>query len=108
MLWRSIVALGALLILMPMLADPAPAQRLFDRDRDRGGGWGRDRDGDRRNDDWELLGSTRIGGFGVDRDVIDVGRHEGRFEKIGLEARDGSIFVLELIVVYGNNEAQRI
>ena len=37
------------------------------------------------------LGSTRIGGFGVDRDVIDVGRREGRFEKIGLEAREAGL-----------------
>jgi hypothetical protein len=107
MFWRTILALGALLLLMPMVVDPASAQPR-DRDRDRGG----DRDdggrGDRRDGDWELLGSTRIRGMGVDRDVIDVGRREGRFEKIGLEARDGTTYVIEVVVAYANNEVQRI
>ncbi|HEY7670041.1 MAG TPA: hypothetical protein VH852_05320 [Hyphomicrobium sp.] len=120
MTWRSIVAsvavpLGALLVMVPLVLDEAHAQRPGDRDRGgdgergpgvRGGGPGPG--GERRKDDWELLGSTRVGGFGVDRDVIDVGRREGRFEKLGLEARDGSVFVLDLIVVYGNDEIERI
>jgi hypothetical protein len=112
MTWRSVAAflaapIGALLVMAPLLANDALAQRP-DRDRDRGADRGR-HDADRnRNDDWELLGSTRIGGFGVDRDTIDVGRKEGRFEKVALEAKEGALFVLELTVVYGNNETERI
>ncbi len=37
-----------------------------------------------------------------------MGRHEGRFEKLGLEAREGPVLVLEVMVVYGNNETERI
>ena len=105
MFWRTMLALGALLLLMPMAVDPASAEP---RDRDRGG----DRDdrgrGDRRDGDLELLGSTRVGGMGVDRDVIDVGRGEGRFQKLVLAARENSVFVIELNVVYANNENQLI
>jgi hypothetical protein len=110
MSWRLIGApLLALLVTLPLVADEALAQRPGDRDRDRGADRGRGPDGgDRRKDDWELLGSTRVGGFGVDRDVIDVGRREGHFEKLSLEARDGSVLVLEVVVIYGNNEIERI
>jgi len=112
MTWRSVAAflaapIGALLVMAPLLANDALAQRP-DRDRDRGADRGRQDADHNRNDDWELLGSTRIGGFGVDRDTIDVGRKEGRFEKVALEAKEGELFVLELTVVYGNNETERI
>jgi len=104
MLWRSIMAPLLALLVIPLFADAASAQRP---DRDRGG----DRDDRGRGDrgaDWELLGSTRVGGFGVDRDVIDVGRGEGRFERIVIEAKDSPVFLLEINVVYGNDEVQRI
>lgn len=113
MKWRSMVApLVALLITVPVFTIEAAAQRPGDRDRgfDRGapgadrGGPGADRD---RREEWEFLGSTRIGGIGVDRDVIDIGRREGRFARIGLEARGGSVFVLEIMVFYANDEVQR-
>jgi hypothetical protein len=55
-----------------------------------------------------LLGSTRVGGIGVDRDVIDVGRHEGRFSAISIEAMESPIFVLGVTVVFGNDEVQQI
>jgi hypothetical protein len=111
MVWRSVAAfivapLGALLVMAPLLADDALAQR-HDRDRDRGADRGRGPDrGDRGQ--WELLGSTRIGGFRIDRDTIKVGRDEGRFARIGLQVREGSVRLLEVVVVYGNNEVQRI
>lgn len=112
MLWRSFMAPLLALLVFPLLADVASAQPR-DRDGDRGSdrgdrGRGDDR-GDRdRGGDWELLGSARIGGFGVDRDVIDVGRREGRFESIGLQARGNDVFVIDVNVVYGNDEVQRI
>ena len=94
MTWRSAAAfvaapLGALLLTLPLvLSDAALAQRP---DRD----------------EWESLGSVRVGRMRVDRDVIDVGRREGRFEKLGLQARRGSVNVLELVVVYGNDDTER-
>jgi len=111
MTWRSVAAfiaapLGALLVMAPLLFDEAQAQRP-DRDH-RGADRGRGPDGgDQGKDDWQLLGSTRIGGFGVDRDVIRVGLKEGRFEKISVEARKGSVFLMELVVVYGNDKTER-
>jgi len=113
MTWRTIVAsivapAAALLVLAPLVfGDSAFAQHP--RDHDRGADRGRGPEGgDRRADDWQLLGSTRIGGFGVDHDSIGVGRRDGRFRRIGLEAKEGSLFLLQVSIVYGNNEVQRI
>jgi hypothetical protein len=104
MFWRTMLALGALLLLMPMAADPASAQP---RHRDRGG----DRDdrgrGDRRDGDWELLGQQSVG-FGVDRDVIRVGRREGRFEKIALAVKDNDVEILDLKVFFHRGPPQDI
>lgn len=107
MSWRSIVAaLTALLVAMPLLAGEASAQRP-DRDRagDRGG---RDSDRARGGSEWELLGTRRIGRFGMDRDAIEVGRRDGKFRSIGVQAKEGSVFVAEISVTYGNGEVQRI
>jgi hypothetical protein len=70
----------ALLIATTFIAAAAAQPR--DRDRDRG-------PGPDRGDNWQLLGSTRVRGFGADRDVIDVGRREGQFENIALQVRGG-------------------
>ena len=113
MLWRSIMAPLLALLVIPLGADMASAQG---RDRDRGPpGFDRDRDrdfdrgpGPDRGDNWQLLGSTRVGGFGEDRDVIDVGRREGQFENIALQVRGGAANIIEVSVIYGNNDAQRI
>jgi len=50
---------------------------------------------------WELLGSQKVS-FGVDRDVIRVGRREGQFRAIKLRVQDNDIEVLDLKVVYAN------
>jgi hypothetical protein len=55
-----------------------------------------------------LLGSTRVGGIGVDRDTIDVGRRDHRFARIGLEAAESPVFVVGVTVVFGNDEIQQI
>lgn len=94
MFWRLMMAPLLALFAFSMLVDTASAQP---RDRDRG-----------RGDDWQLLGSTRIGGFGADRDVIDVGRREGQFENLALQVRGGAANIIEVNVIFGNNEAQRI
>lgn len=98
-MWRRVClfALSAV-CLLGLAAGDASAQRR-DRDRDR------DRGGDRA--EWELLGSQTVG-FRVDRDVIQVGRREGRFTRIALEARGNDIFVMDLKVVFLNNEVQDI
>ena len=64
------------------LGTAAPVQLAAERgpgggfdSRDRGpdrGDRGPDRGGS--NSDWQLLGSARVGGLGVDHDVVDVGR----------------------------------
>ncbi len=48
----------------------------------------------------ELLGTQKIG-FAVDRDVLRVGRKEGRFRRIALRALDNDIEILDMKVFYG-------
>jgi len=57
-----------------------------------------------RLDGWELLGATRIGGSGFDRDEINVGKRRGHFEKSRVRARSNGVYVRSLRVVYGNDE----
>lgn len=67
-----------------------------------------DAQGHRGHDDrWELLGCERVGNR-PDFDVIRVGRREGRFKAIQLEARGNSISVLDLKVVYANGAPDNI
>jgi len=107
MSWRSIVAvMAALLLALPAFVEQATAQRPGERPHagDRGG-----KDVERgASDNWQLLGSKRVGFFRFDRDVIDVGRGEGQFRAIALMAREGPVGVREITVVYGNDEVQRI
>lgn len=88
MIWRStVVLLAAILVSMVGINSAAFAQRL---------------------DGWELLGATRIGGFGFDLDEIDVGKRKGRFESIRVRARSNNVFVRGLRVVFTNGESQDI
>lgn len=57
-------------------------------------------------DDWELLGTEKVD-FRRDRDIIRVGRKEGRFEALRLAVKDGDVQVREMTVVYGNGDKQR-
>lgn len=52
---------------------------------------------------WEALGTQRVG-FLTDRDVIRVGRQDGRFKSIKLKVRDNDIEIVDLKVVYGNGQ----
>src|ERR1700693_4191124 len=118
MFCRYILAPLAALLLLPALLSPAAAQGRGDWDRgaprdpglprDGQGDWNRGEQRDNRQGDWVMLGSTRVGGIGVDRDVIDVGRREGRFARISIEATESPIFVVGVTVVYGNDEMQQI
>jgi hypothetical protein len=56
-----------------------------------------------RAENWELLGEKRVA-FIADRDVIVVGRHEGRFRKLRLAVHDNNIHLDRLVVIYGNGE----
>jgi len=87
-MWRKFVLCALAACLAGWMAGDASAQR---RDRDR--------------DDWELLGTQTVG-FRVDRDVIRVGRGEGPFTRIALEARENDIFLMDLKVVFLNGQVQ--
>lgn len=50
---------------------------------------------------WEQLGCRSVG-FLVDKDVIKVGRQEGRFKAIRLRVTGNKIFMQDLKVVYAN------
>lgn len=56
---------------------------------------------------WEPLGCQTVG-FLVDRDVIKVGRREGRFKAIRLEVSGNDVFVNDLKVIYGNGQPDDI
>ena len=52
---------------------------------------------------WEQLGCQSVG-FIKDRDLINVGRKEGRFTAIRLKVSRNKVFFEEVKVVYGNGE----
>jgi len=56
----------------------------------------------RRGDNWVELGCQQVSFIGKDRDSIRVGKREGRFKAIRLEARNNDVEVLDLKVVYSN------
>jgi hypothetical protein len=95
-MWLRAGLVALSLLFANLLAGDAWAQRDRDRDRDRG--FGRD---------WELLGTQTVG-FNVDRDVVQVGRREGRFTRIALEVQENDIFLLDLKVVFMNGQVQDI
>lgn len=61
---------------------------------------------DNRNE-WELLGSAQIG-TRVERDVIEVGRREGRFRTIGFSVDGGDARIEGLKIVYTGGEADDV
>jgi hypothetical protein len=61
----------------------------------------------RRDSDWTDLGCQTVS-FRVDRDVLRVGRRDGRFSAIRLHARGGDVEMLDLKVVYGNGQPDDI
>ena len=52
----------------------------------------------------DVLFGVQDVGFGVDRDVIKVGRDYGKFDKIRLRVLDNDIFIQEMRVVYSNGD----
>jgi hypothetical protein len=65
------------------------------------------RDGGPRRDVWVQLGCQSVG-FTVDRDVIRVGRREGRFKAIRLKASGSTVNMISLRVVYANGEPDNL
>ncbi|MGE0701389.1 MAG: DUF2541 domain-containing protein [Hyphomicrobiaceae bacterium] len=52
----------------------------------------------------DVLFGVQDVGFGIDRDVIKIGREFGKFDKIRLRVLDNEIFLNELRVVYSDGE----
>lgn len=52
---------------------------------------------------WEQLGCQKVG-FIKDKDVINVGRKEGRFTAIRLRVSGNKVHLLDLKVIYGNGQ----
>ena len=62
----------------------------------------------RRDGRWVELGCKEVSFLGVDRDTIRVGRREGRFKAIRLEARGNDVEMIDLKVIYANGEPDDI
>lgn len=60
-----------------------------------------------RNPRWELLGTQDVG-FVVDKDVVRVGRKDGRFSAIQLRVKGNDVHFMDLKVVYGNGQTEDI
>ncbi len=58
--------------------------------------------------DWERLATRRIGFFVIRRDVIDIERNEGRFDKLGIRVSRGDIFLATVQIVYGNGKVETL
>ena len=56
---------------------------------------------------WEQLGCKPVD-FGIDRDVIRVGRDEGRYNQLMLSVEENPVEFYEVRVVYGNGEQQSL
>ena len=50
---------------------------------------------------WDELGCKKVG-FLVDKDVVKVGRSEGRFKAIRLKVMGNKVHMMDLKVVYAN------
>ena len=82
---RTLFAAAAVVLGTMAVAGPADAQRRDSREQ-RG---------------WELLGTKKVG-FITDRDVVQVGRDEGRFRAVKIRVKDAPIYMNDLKVVYAN------
>jgi hypothetical protein len=56
---------------------------------------------------WERLGCQKVG-FITDKDVIRVGRSEGRFKSIRLQVSGNKVYMDDLKVIYGNGDPDDI
>ncbi len=56
---------------------------------------------------WEKLGSRKVN-YGLERDTIPVGAHEGAFTKLKIQVTGGSLNMKKMIVNYKNGERKEI
>ena len=56
---------------------------------------------------WEQLGCQKVG-FTADKDVIKVGRDEGKFKSIRLSVSGNKVHMMDLKVVYANGQPDDI
>ena len=56
---------------------------------------------------WEQLGCKKVG-FMVDKDVIHVGRAEGKFRSIRLQVSGNKVHMMDLKVIYANGQPDDI
>ena len=56
---------------------------------------------------WEQLGCQKVG-FLVDKDVIKVGRGEGKFKAIRLKVEGNKVYMMDLKVIYANGQPDDI
>ena len=56
---------------------------------------------------WEQLGCRKVG-FAVDKDVIHVGRSEGKFRSIRLHVSGNKVHMMDLRVIYANGQPDDI
>jgi hypothetical protein len=92
---------------MPFKAGPTVAAVLVALGLTIADAYAERRDGGPRRDVWVQLGCQSVG-FAVDRDVIKVGRREGRFKAIRLIAHGNRVNMLSLRVVYANGEPDNL
>ncbi|MFN3867582.1 MAG: hypothetical protein ACK4MF_00785 [Hyphomicrobiaceae bacterium] len=75
--------------------DWSDARRLASRDREMARGW-------------ELLGTSKAAMLSSDKDVIEVGRREGRFSAIRVRVQKADVRMYSAVVVYGNGEREEV
>lgn len=56
---------------------------------------------------WERLGS-RVVNYGLDKDVIHVGAHEGAFTKLRIVVKGGAINMHKMTIEYMNGEKDEV
>jgi hypothetical protein len=56
---------------------------------------------------WEQLGCQKVG-FTVDKDIIRVGRGEGKFKAIRLQVSGNKVHMMDLKVIYANGQPDDI
>lgn len=86
--YRRALALATLLACGGLIASDAMAQK--------------------RGPAWTELGCRKVSFIGKDRDVIKVGRKEGRFRAIRLKVRGNDVEMLDLKVIYANGSPDDI
>lgn len=95
MIKRALLAIAsAVALLLPLTHAEAQQRRWED--------WRPD-----NRTDWELLGSAEIG-TRIERDVIPVGRREGRFQSIGFTVRGSDVRIEDLTIVYAGGRSDQL